>query len=78
MSKNKNFDKNVLEICEKRKGRLAISVEERITFATDLHVFDLVCHAACNSSFRTGKDLRKTYTGNKSKQSNGLKKTSYF
>ena len=61
-----------------KKGTLAISVEERITFTTDLHVFDAVCHAACNSSFWIGKDLRKTYPGNKTNQSFGLKKTTHF
>ena len=75
MIKNRDFDK---EVCDKRKGTLAISEEERITFATDLHVIDAVCHAACNSSFRTGKDLPRTYTGYKTNQSPGLRKTTPF
>ena len=44
-----------LEVFDKRKDTVAISVEERITFATNSHVFNAVCHAACNSLFRTGR-----------------------
>ena len=58
--------------CDERKGTLAISVKARITFASHLHTADAVCHAGCNSSFRTRKDLPKTYTGNKTSTSPGL------
>ena len=75
MIKNRDFDK---EVCDKRKGTLAISEEERNKFATNLHVIDAVCHAASNSSFGTGKYLPKTYTGYKTNQSSGLKKTTPF
>ena len=75
MFKNRDFDK---EVCDKRKDTLANSEKKRITFATDLHVTDAVCHAACNSSFRTRKDLPKTSTGNKTNQSPGLKKTTFL
>ena len=59
MSKNREFDKKVLEVCDKRNDALAISVKGRTRFTTDLHAADAVYHTACDSSFRTGKNLLK-------------------
>ena len=42
MSKNREFDKRVLEVCDKRNGALAISVKERIRLTTDLHAVGAV------------------------------------
>ena len=42
MSKNREFDNKVLEVCDKRNDALAISVKERIRFTTDLHAGDTV------------------------------------
>ena len=41
MSENREFDKKVLEVCDKRNDALAISVK-RIRFTTDLHAADVV------------------------------------
>ena len=42
MSKNREFDKKVLEVCDERNDALAISVKGRIRFSTDLHAADAV------------------------------------
>ena len=42
MSKKKEFDKKVLEVCVKRNNALAISVKGRIRFTTNLHAADTV------------------------------------
>ena len=42
MSENREFDKKVLEVCDKRNHALAISVKRRIRFTTDLHAADVV------------------------------------
>ena len=42
MSKNREFNRNVVEVCDKRNGTLAISVKGRIRFTTDLHTADTV------------------------------------
>ena len=59
MSENREFDKKVLDVCDKRNDALAISVKGRIRFTTDLHAANAVYHTACDSSFRTGKILPK-------------------
>ena len=48
MSKKREFDKKVLEVCDKRNNPVAFSVKGRIRFVTDLH-----------ASFRTGKSCLK-------------------
>ena len=68
MSKNREFDKKVLEVDDKRNDALAISVKGRIRFTTDLHAADAVYHIACDSSFRTGKN----YIENENLASQGL------
>ena len=68
MSKNREFDKKVLEVDDKRNDALAISVKGRIRFTTDLHAADAVYHTACDSSFRTGKN----YIENENLASQGL------
>ena len=70
MSKNREFDKKVLDVCDKRNDALAISVKGRIRFTTDLHAADAVYHTACDSSFRTGKNLK--YSENVNLASPGL------
>ena len=42
MSKNREFDKKVIEVCDERNDALAISVKGRIRFFTDLHAADAV------------------------------------
>ena len=42
MSKIREFDKKVLEVCDKRNDALAISVKGRIRFITDLNAADAV------------------------------------
>ena len=59
MSKNREFDKKVVEVCDKRNDALGISVTGRIRFTTDLHAADAVYHTACDSCFGTGKNLPK-------------------
>ena len=72
MSKNREFDKKVLDVCDKRNDALAISVKGRIRFTTDLHAADAVYHTACDSSFKTGKNLPKKYSENVNLASPGL------
>ena len=72
MSKNREFEKKVLEVCDKRNDAVAISVKGRIRFATDLHAAHAVYHTACDSSFRKGKNLPKKYSNNENLPSSGL------
>ena len=72
MSKNREFDKKILEVCDKRNNALAISVKGRIRFVTYLHAADAVYHASCNLSFRTGKSLPQTYCENQNLASSAL------
>ena len=72
MSKDREFDKKVLDVCDKRNDALAISVKGRIRFTTYLHAADAVYHTACDSSFRTGKNVSKTYSENVNLASPGL------
>ena len=72
MSNNREFDKKVLQVCDKRNDAIAISVKGRIRFTTHLHVADAVCHTACDLSFRTGKNLPKKYSKNENLASPGL------
>ena len=59
MSKNKDFNKKVLEVCCKRDNALTILVKRRIRFTTDLHTtHGLVYHTGYNSCFRTDKNLQ--------------------
>ena len=74
MSKNREFEKKVLELCEKRNEALAILVKGRIRFTTDLHAADTDYHTACDSSFRTGKKLPKKYSENENLASSGLER----
>ena len=74
MSKNRKFDKKVLELCDKRNDTLAIEVKGRIRFTTDLHAAEAVYHTACDSFFRTGKELPKKYSENENLASPGLGK----
>ena len=61
MCKNRDFNKEVLDVSDK-KDSLAISVRERITFTIDSHVTAVFYYAACNSSFRTGRNAPENYT----------------
>ena len=72
MSKNRQFDKEVLEVCNKRNNTLAISVNRKIRFTTDLRAGDVVYYTACDSSFRTGKNLSKKYSENENLASQDL------
>ena len=72
MPKNREFDKKVLEVCDKKNDALAISVKERIRFTTDLHAADAVYHTPCDSSFKTSKNLLKKYSENENLASSGL------
>ena len=64
MSKNREFDNKVLEVCDKRNNALAISVKGRVRFTTDLHAAGAVYHTACDSSFKISKNLSKKYSEN--------------
>ena len=44
MSKNREFDKKVLEVSRKRNDALVVSVKGRIRFTTDLHAAGPVYH----------------------------------
>ena len=72
MSKNREFDKKVVEVCDKRNDALGISVTGRIRFTTDLHAADAVYHTACYSSFRAGRNFPKNYSENENLASPGL------
>ena len=61
MSKNTEFDKKVLEVCDKRNV-LGISVKGRIRLTTGLLAADAVYYSACDSCFITGKQLPKKYS----------------
>ena len=74
MSKNREFDKKVIEVCDKRNDALAISVKGGIRFTTDLHAADAVYHTACDLNFRTGKNLPKSYSENDNLASPGLRR----
>ena len=55
MSKNREFDKKVLEVCDKRNDALANWVKGRIRFTTDLYAADAVYHTTCDSSLELTK-----------------------
>ena len=61
MSKNREFDKTILQICEKRNDSWASSVKGRIAYTNDLHAADAVYHTSCDSAFRNGKSLPQKY-----------------
>ena len=48
MSKFREFDKSVLQICEKRADDLAQVVKGRLAFVNDLHSEDAVYHDKCS------------------------------
>ena len=60
MSKNREFDKKVLEVCAKRNDALANWVKGRIRFTTDLHAADAVYHTTCDSSLELIKICLKS------------------
>ena len=74
MSKNREFDKKILEVCDKRNDALAISVKGRIIFTTDLHAAVAVYHTAYDSSFTAGKNFPKKYSENENLASPGLER----
>ena len=59
-SKNREFDKKVLEVCDKKNDALGISVKGTTIFTTDLHAADAVYHTTCDSSFGTGTVKRES------------------
>ena len=61
MSKNQEFDKTILQTCEKRNDLWALTVKGRIAYANDLHTAGAVYHTLCDSAFRNGKSFPKKY-----------------
>ena len=59
-SKNREFDKKVLEVCGKKNDALGISVKGTTRFTTDLHAADAVYHTTCDWSFGTGTVKRES------------------
>ena len=72
MSKNREFDKKVVEVCDKRNDAPGILVKGRIRFTADLHAADAVYHTACYSSFRAGRNFPKNCSENEKLASPGL------
>ena len=61
MSKNREFDKTILQTYEKRIDLWTLSVKGRIAYANDLHAADAVYHTLFDSVFRNGKSFPKKY-----------------
>ena len=70
MSKHREFDKSVLEICKIRTDQLSQIVKGRVSFVSDLYAEDAVYHTKCSQYFRLGKPLPKEYTSKTSECSN--------
>ena len=75
MCKNREFNVNILKVCEERKDQWEVDVEGRIAFVSDLHSEDAVYHQACSANFCTGKGVPQLFddsTQSKPKSKRGI------